>query len=60
MIRMLTWRLPHTDDHSGSAIEFLANGFQGSDLVQLRYDAIRTLDPEDDVIVSRMPRRAEA
>lgn len=47
------------DDHMREAVEFLANEFRRDDLVQLRYDAIRTPYPEDDVLVSRMLQRED-
>lgn len=47
------------DDQMRAAVEFLANEFQRDDLVQLRYDAIRTPYPEDDVIVARMLQRED-
>ena len=47
------------DAHMQQAVEFLANEFRRDDLVQLRYDAIRTPYPEDDVIVGRMLTRED-
>ena len=45
------------DDHMRSAVEFLANEFRRDDLMELRYEAVNTPYPEDDVIVSRMLQR---
>jgi len=47
------------DPQMQRAIEYLANEFRREDLVQLRYDAIRTPYPEDDVIVARMLQRED-
>jgi hypothetical protein len=47
------------DPHMQEAVEYLANEFRRDDLVQLRYDAIRTPYPEDDVIVARMLQRED-
>lgn len=47
------------DPSMREAISFLAREFEREDLVALRYAAIRTPYPEDDVVVSRMLQRED-
>jgi hypothetical protein len=47
------------DDDMHRAVEFLANEFRRDEMIELRYDAVNTPYPEDDVIVSRMLQRED-
>lgn len=47
------------DDLMNDAVQFLANEFQRDGLMDLRYAALNTPYPEDDVVVSRMLQREQ-
>lgn len=47
------------DDHTRSAIEYLAGEFQREDLMELRREALATPYPDDDLIVNRLLQRED-